>query len=180
MEVQGGEYERLKKDLGHELQLPEGSTRTVIQQRGLNELDPKAMNTYLRIIFESYPEETGERVCLDAPEFKSASTADLKSFAELMKAQVVEESARWPSDVKMVMWKGATVKQVNGMTALVSEYVRQMKTNPQVFVRRFVFFNSDLVHKVQVEFRVAEQGYWDNEVDKALSNLEFVNRCRTK
>ncbi len=173
MEVQSGTIAEFSKEFGKQFNVENNSSPTgkiVIQQKGLNALDPEAKKVYIRIIVETQIGTPGEFEKINSP--CTISQEDLGEISSTFRNQAKNMSGTFPN--KILQWDNPTIDTINGIQAMKVNYIRQLKDNPPVKVTTYYFQNYDRMHTLSISYRLSEQDRWINDIPLILKNFRIT------
>jgi len=143
----------------------------IIQQKGLNELDPIAFSSYVRIVLETDVGNSGDFESLNSR--FTATPDELHEISTLMRAPV--EGKVENQSGKILQWDVPSLALINGMQAIRVSYRRQYQDNPPVRVKTYMFQNGDRVHCLDMSYRETERGRWLPDFPVILSSFRITN-----
>lgn len=151
-------------------------SRAVFQQKGLNESQPSSLQTYVRIIIETFVGKPGEYPKSSSrPAFKPD---ELAAYDANFKQEVVagfKEQRTAKTNLSLVKWLGSNTVIVNDKAAIQITYIRQLNDRPPVKVEMYQFFNNDRMHQVILSYRIKDEKQWKPILAKALSSFQITN-----
>jgi len=160
LELQSGNYKQLTEGLHIVYEI--ASSDFSLQQVGLNELEPSALEEYRRVMFQTYYLNAGEEVFRRGQEYQM-SQQELAEVKDELVSSLSQEFDRLRSlgagDNVIVDSGTLEVAEVNGMFPLVWTYTRQLDDNPVVLVKYYAFLNYDKVHYLTFSYRVQDDVY---------------------
>ncbi len=180
LEVQSSRYRGLLDKAGGQVTLPASGEPLILQQRGLNDVSQSALGTYVRVIFRTEGSSETPGLCLRGSGSPLFSSEDLGEMEPVFREQMQAEFSGATDGQRLVAWMWLKLETVNEMQALAVHYSRQLKSNPQVLVWRYLFFNNDWQHIVDVSYREVEAARWEPEVRKVLASLRYNDRCASR
>jgi hypothetical protein len=77
-------------------------------------------------------------------------------------------------DMKILEWNRLKIINLNNFDALEFSYTRQLNQNPNVFVKTYKVFNRNKIHTVTVSYRISEKKLWDEDLNKMLNSINFI------
>ena len=176
LELQSGDYRELVEQFHTVYEIP--SSDFTLQQVGLNELKPSALEEYRRVIFETSYLNPGEEV-FRANEKYTMSKQELTEIRNEWASQLSQEYARLKSeglgDNRIVDPGSFEIVEINGMFPLVHTYKRQLDGNPVVLVKTYVFSNYDKVHSLCFSHRVQDEEECRDIYEKILYSFRLQN-----
>jgi len=164
MEIQGGEYKKVKEAILDVFELP-GGADLILQQKGLNDLDSKARERYCRILVNTSNGAEGEFFPLG--EKPSVTKADLQEYDRESRKLIEQQFT-------ILDWYPTTVEKINGFYALKTSYRRSLKSamNP-VVVTIYNIHNHRMLHAVTASYRESETELWKADPDRVIKTFEF-------
>jgi len=165
MEIQGGDYKKVKEAIMEVLEITL-SADLILQQKGLNDRnDEKARERYCRILVNTSKGAEGEFFPLG--EKPSATKADLQDFDRESRKLIEQQFT-------ILDWYPTTVEKINGFYALKTSYRRSLKSamNP-VVVTIYNIHNHRMLHTVTVSYRESETELWKADLDRVINTFEF-------
>lgn len=174
LELQSEEYRDILPEYPQILRL--GKSDFTLQQVGLNELKPLALDEYRRVVFRTVYLNPGEEV-FRANEKYTMSQAELAEFENQLKEQTLRDfemlSAAMGQEHKLVESVSLEIKEVNGMFPFVYTYKRQLNDNPVVLVETYMFQNYDKIHHLSFSCRVMDEEECRDIYDKILDSFRL-------
>lgn len=167
MEVQNEAWRQSVMAYKNELGIDQSAANTsniVIQQKGLE--------NYCRIIVETITGNEGDYEKLTNN--YTATKNELDSVSQTCKNNTIEELNRIPN-MRILEWYPARLETINGMTALVISYRRQLGDNPPVLVWEYRFQNYDRLIMLHVSYREIETDIWKPIISKSMSKFRITN-----
>lgn len=151
------------------------SDAIIVQQKGLNDREPKAFDTFARIII--YPDAPSE-----VPEFKLGSNLrafftqrDLNDLSDILRKGYEVHASQNPlgSAVKLVSWNGTSIIDVNNYTCLLTTFARTVNNNPPTKVYSYIIYNGKKVHTMTASYRLTDSDKWENDLIKVINTFNF-------
>jgi len=173
LELQSGEY---RGGIEEFYQIMELSTSDfTLQQLGLNELKPSALDEYRRVVFQTSFLNLGEEV-FKANEKYTLSREELAEFENALIDQLLQgfkmgKNRGWEN--KLVESVSLEIKEVNGMFPMVHTYKRQLDDNPVVLVKTYLFWNYDRIHSLAFSCRVVDEEECQDIYKKILDSFRL-------
>jgi len=173
LELQSQEY----RDIAAEhYQIVLGKSDFTLQQFGLNDLLPSALDKYRRVIFRTVYMNPGEEV-FRANEKYTLSREELAEFKDELVDQLRQEYAKLQSmglGNNKIMGSGSLeILEVNGMFPMVHTYKRQLNDNPVVLVKHYIFLNYNKIHHLSFSYRVVDEEECRDIYDKILDSFRL-------
>lgn len=138
----------------------------IIQQKGLNESDPIAENSYVRIAVVTDVSNFGEVESLDSLfGFPADELQELSKTCRAYLKETFPEILQWNVPLPML---------VNGMIAIRLDYKYQHENNPTRLVI-YIFQNVDRIHYLVMSYREAERDKWLPDFPTILSSFRITN-----
>jgi len=155
-----------------------GKSDFTLQQVGLNELKPSALNEYRRVIFRTDYMNPGEEV-LRADEKYTMSQEELAEFKDELIDQLLQEYAKLNStglgNNKLIDSGSLEIMEINGMFPLVHTYKRQLNDNPVILVKSYTFWDYDKIHSLSFSYRVIDEEECRDIYEKILYSFRLKN-----
>lgn len=173
LELQSGEYKEIVEHFHTILEL-ENSDFT-LQQVGLNELLPSALDEYRRVILRTDYMNPGEEV-FRANEKYTLSREELAEFRNELIDQLQREIAKLKAigyENRIIDSGSLQIVEVNGMFPMVHTYKRQLNDNPVVLVKTYLFWNYDRIHSLAFSCRVVDEEQCREIYDKILDSFRL-------
>ncbi|NLD46961.1 MAG: DUF2628 domain-containing protein [Clostridiaceae bacterium] len=162
-EAWGQAVESYKNDLGYVK--PEGVQQNiVIQQKGLDK--------YCRIIVTTLYGEIGDFEPLIS---NYTATKDEIDYVSQTVKQATIQDLSYISGMKLLEWYPPRLETLNGMTAIVFSYRRQLDENPPVLVWEYRFQNNDRLEILTMSYRETEATEWKPIFEKSLKSFRITN-----
>jgi len=164
MEIQGGDYKKVKEAIMEVFEIS-GGADLILQQKGLNDLDPKARGQYCRVLVNTT--RGGEGEFLPLKEKTPVTKADLKEYDRVIRSGLEQQYT-------ILDWYPTTVEKINGFYAFKTGYRRSLKSamNP-VVVTIYSIHNHRMMHTVTVSYRESETELWKADLDRVINTFEF-------
>lgn len=175
MEIQSGNYKKLAEEYqqqqGKKFGFEVSDNRIVFQQKGLNDGDKTAFNSYARVILETTIGNNGDYEKLTTK--LTATTTELSELNSQLKSQV--EQSFIGTGLKLISWYGVQIVIINGRTALKISYLRRLNDNPNVTVAMYQFHNNDRMHQLTMSYRQQDADTWKTAYSKILNSFKITN-----
>lgn len=143
--------------------------RIILQQRGLNLLEPVAIKQYCRIIIETSkanPPMSNSEFALGAEMATSEDIEEINSFFEQL-ANSVES---------ILHWNKMDIKQIGGLTGFHANYERRGKNGEgPVTVDAYMIPDGYQHHTVILSYRTSEHSLWENAFQNFFDSLNFTS-----
>jgi hypothetical protein len=169
MELQSGAYKRLSnqfsKDAGYDV-----SGEVIFQQKGLNQLDGSGRQTYARVMISTEVSEPGTYDKLTGR--SSVTASELRQLDSFLKNQMDLEFAK--QNQRLIRWDGATKAVVNGQNAVKISYVRQLESNPTVYVQMYFFQDAGRMHKLTLSYRLRDESLWKDALETVKNSFKIA------
>ncbi len=138
-------------------------------QLGLNERDPKAVNTYTRLMYNKRKGKKGEYRNLKTLEL---SPNDIINFSDNLKNQAItnfQKSNALTKGIKykMLEWYGAQIVTIHGNMFL--KY--SMRRNPDTYVCVFDYFDAEYLYQFTISYRMKEKEIWKPIFEQVMNSL---------
>jgi hypothetical protein len=174
MELQGGAYQTIKRNLvGNILKMRQSTFQIIVQQKGLNNFSGEGFSRYARIMFKTETGSSDPELVLDF-DTRSIPQSDISGLSDLYKGAAQLEFSN--TGLKLLEWYPLQVEKINGMTCIHTSYKRQLDNNEPVIVHHYQFFNYDYDHTFMLSYRLNEKDYWENDFGKVLNSLRIRKR----
>lgn len=170
MELQGGVYKSLSDGFSRE-QGYDVSGDVIFQQKGLNDLKFKEINTYARVMIGTEQGTPGSYEKLTTK--LKATPAELRTLGASLKQELVNSFESM--GMRLLRWDGASIATVNGRTALKIAYLRQVEDKPPVYVEVYQFHNYDRSHRLTISYRERDAGIWKNSLERTKNSFKITN-----
>lgn len=125
--------------------------------------------TYAQVIINTFIKKAGSYLKMNN---WTLSPTELQQVNEQFK-KANENDYR--GDDKLISWNGTTVEMVNGCKALKTSYVRQVGTNPPVYVVMYTFHNNDRMHQLTMSYRQKDEKLWQPLYAQVLNSFKITN-----
>ena len=142
---------------------PNYKQNVVVKQKGLD--------NYARIMFTSVISKPGDYAKLN--DHFTATSEELNEISNTAKPQTMEDLAKVGN--RLLDWYPPRVEEVNGMTAVVMSYRRQLNNNPPVLVWEYRFQNNDRLNILTLSFRQDESDLWTRVFEKSLVSFRITD-----
>lgn len=133
---------------------------------------PKDNDKYCRVIIESIPGNPGEYAKLT--QNFTTTDAELATLSQQTMGPMRSQIEQVPGN-RMLDWMPPRVENINGMTAIVFNYRRQLADNPPVLVWEYRFQNYDRLIILTMSYRETEKAYWQPLLDRSLDTFRITN-----
>ena len=173
LELQSGDYRDIVKEASQVLGL--GKSDFTLQQVGLNELKPSALDEFRRVLFRTDYLNQGEEV-FRANEKYTMSQKELADLNdELLDGLRLEIAKQKTEGVnpKIIDFGSLEIIEINGMFPLVHNYKRQLNDNPIVLVKAYIFWNYDKMHYFTFSYRVEDEEQGGDIYEKILNSFRL-------
>lgn len=171
LELQSGEYRDTATEFFQDLEIEQADF--TLQQVGLNELKPSALNEYRRVLFVTDYLNPGEEV-FRANEKYTLSQEELIEFRDELIDQLRQGFAETKTiDIKIIDPGSLEIMEVNGMFPMVQTYKRQLNDNPVVLVKTYMFQNYDKIHYLSFSCRVIDEEECRDIYEKVLYSFRL-------
>jgi len=171
MELQGGEYKQISDSFSKQMGFEISGDDIIFQQKGLNDFDFKNNKTYARVMIGTEHVEPGtvERLTKRIV----TTPAELREVNELMKQGLVKSFEG--TQLKLIRWDGVSITNVNGRNALKTAYLRQLNSNPSVYVELYLFQNYDRTHRLTISYRLEDSAMWNPALERTKNSFTITN-----
>jgi len=163
MQPQTKDSKQAVKAVGEIMNLPTKSDGFVVMQKGLDH--------YSRIMVDVYKGTPGDYVKLNVN--YNATKDEISTISETNKKATAKDLPLTGS--RLLDWYTPKVENINGMTALVFNYRRQMGNRPPVVVWEYRFSNYDRLVVLTQSYRESEKELWDKSFKKSLKSFRITN-----
>ncbi len=171
LELQSEEYRNIA---GYPQILELDKPDFTLQQTGLNELLPSALEEYRRVILMTEYLNPWEEV-FRANEKYTMSQEELAELENQIVDGLIQEFEMFETmgGMKLVEFVSLEIKEVNGMFPFVYAYKRQLNDNPVVLVEIYMFQNYDKIHHLSFSCRVMDEVECRDIYDKILASFRL-------
>ena len=140
-----------------------------IQQKGLNNFQQSAFNTYVRIIIETEIVGDGEFETLDSK--YSLTKSEVKELDEIFKPQFENPLT------KIIEWFPISTVDINNNRALLIHYTRVGNTKDKfpVDVKMYKFQNYSRLHTLTISYRIRDKQKWAILLGDILNSFTITN-----
>ncbi|SDD89940.1 hypothetical protein [Riemerella columbipharyngis] len=145
--------------------VPEVPDKVVFQQKGLNDLEASATNTYARIIVET---EYG-----DFDKLSSVPVELSQEDKEYIRYGIANTLSL--QGQKLIKFLGINSVVVNRQACIKISYIRQLNDNPLVRVDYYLFENGNKMHKLAISYRLNESERWKSLLEKSVKSFKIEN-----
>lgn len=170
MELQGGAYKQFSdassKEMGYDV-----SGEVIFQQKGLNELNFKEIQTYARVMIATELGTPGSNQKLNAQ--IKATPRELQILNSSFKKELVESFG--DTGLRLLRWDGVSIVTVNGQSALRIAYLRQLNDKPSVYVEIYNFQNNDRTHRLTISYRLQDASIWKDALERTKNSFKITN-----
>lgn len=174
LELQSEEYRDAAKE-GYQILGLDKSDFT-LQQVGLNQLLPSALEEYRRVMLRTFYQSSGEEV-FRANEKYTMSQEELAELENEIVDELIQgfqtQKTITGIGIKLVESISLEIKEVNGMFPLVHTYKRQMNDKPVVLVETYMFQNYDRMHYLTFSYRVKDEDECRDIYDGILDSFRL-------
>lgn len=132
----------------------------------------KGTEKYCTIIVETIPGKPGDYAKLS--QNFTASPAELSALSQKVLDDTRKLTEQTPGN-RMLEWYPPKVENLNGMTALVFSYRRQLADKPPVLVWEYRFQNYDRMIFLTMSYRETEKQYWEPLFKNSLETFRITN-----
>jgi len=132
----------------------------------------KDKDKYSCILVNTYPGEPGDFFKLS--EHFTLSEKELSVLSQQMRNFIQKQIEENPG-MKMLEWYPPKVEIINGMTAVIFSYRRQLADRPPVLVRTYEFKNYDRAIALTISYRETEKQYWEPLFKRSLDSFRITN-----
>ncbi len=177
MEIQSKEFQDLirqvKPDYYKIVTRNNKLQRIVVQQKGLNDYDPKAKEKYVRAIIK-----IDTKPISVFPKW-GEDLAGVYSEAELKKLEgELLNGTKFNSSMRFVkVNQHMKITKVNDISCINMEYETQLGQNPVVMNSVYMFYNENKMYQVLIMIRSTEYEYWtekDNDVRNIIKTVSLT------
>lgn len=170
MEVQSGEYKEWSEGVREKFKFKSSVPQLVIQQRGLNESRKEALNRYARITVETEYGSAGDYPKLNFD--TAAEQGEVNNLNLTFKNQIIQNLSGIGN--KLITWYPLKLDNINGMSCMHLNFIRQRGDNPHVLVHTYIFPNYDRIHRLTFSYRVNEQDIWKEDFIRILQSFRIT------
>jgi len=174
MEIQGEEFKAITKELrsihGNKYNIEFSESELIFQPLGVNAGDVESLGKYARVMYEASEGNPGdyqkltERIVL--------SNMELIELNKELKMQFTENFKRTP--IQITEWYPIQIIEINGMSALLISYKRQLGDKPYVHVKGYQFFDDDKIHSLTLSYRITEKELWEHNLNLILKSFRIT------
>lgn len=174
MEIQGEEYKAMTKELNsmqsklYDIEISE--SELIFQPKGVNSLDKDSLSKYARVLYETATSNPGDYQKLS--EGITVTDAELLELNKELKLQFTEGFKKTP--IRIIEWYPIQIVEVNGMSALLISYKRQLGDKPYVHVESYKFFDYDKMHSLTLSYRIIEKEIWEHQLNSILKSFRIT------
>lgn len=174
MEIQGEEFKLMAKSLNsyhsrvYDIEISE--SELVFQPKGVNDKDKVSLSKYVRVMFESNQGNPGDYQKLS--EEIIVNSTELLDLNNELRLQFIEEFKKTP--IRIIEWYPIQIVEVNGMSALLISYKRQLGDKPYVHVDSYKFFDYDKIHSLTLSYRISEKELWQHKLNLILKSFRIT------
>lgn len=169
MELQAGVYKEFSDKTSVELGF-DASGSIIFQQAGRNNTS-SVSTTYARVILNETIGKKGDYRKITSK--LVLSNKQLKEVDSFLKSGI--EQANSSTKIKIVRWDGASVATLNGRSVLKVAYLRQLETNPPVFVEIYRIENYDREYIFTISYREKDASIWKDALTKVKDSFTVTN-----
>lgn len=174
LELQSGDYKEGKEEFFRVYDIP--LPYFTLQQVGLNELKPSALQEYRRVILKTDYLNPGEEVFRTNEKY-TMSRQELLKFQNDLIDYLRQEFAKLKSiglgDNRIIDPGSIEIVEVNGMFPLIHTYKRQLNDNPVALVKTYLFWNYDKIHHLAFSYRVVDEEKCRDIYEKILYSFRL-------
>lgn len=174
IELQKGAYKSFKETVAKvSLNLDLRDQALTFQQAGLNDLEEGSTRRYARIIFKSFYDKKSDFDLLDedmTPEVLKLIEED--EYAKLNKSlEQMKRSGLAAS--KIIKWYPVQKIWLGGLLGYRTAYLRQLKSNPPVFVEEYKLVCGRYLHSITFSYRQSEESFWKKDYAEIKRRIMF-------
>lgn len=174
IELQKGAYKVFKEAMAKvSLNLDLRSQALVFQQAGLNKLEEGSTRRYARIIFTSFFDKnedfdlSEDELTPDALKFiEEEEYANLEKSIEQIKRSGL-------GAVKLIKWYPVQKAKLGGLSGYRIACLRQLETNPPVFVESYKLGCGRYLHTITFSYRQSEESFWKSDYAEIKRRIKF-------
>lgn len=179
MEVQSQEYKAFTREITdgkvdeYLAEFGESFRDITIQPKGINDIFP-SIEYYSRVLLETDIGKEGDYLLL------TQNSNVNQNFVEMLGEQqriIIEENVDM---FRILEWYEPRIEIVNGMFTIKTSYLRQMGSNPPVYVEMYNFQNYDRQHRLTFSYRMKEKEIWEPLFAKMKSSFRITNFIQIK
>lgn len=174
MEVQSQEYKDFVREItdgkvdDYLAEFEEGPRNITIQPKGINDISP-AVEYYSRVLLDTDIGKEGEFLLLNQ---NSNVNPNILNMLNEQQRISTEQNIDY---FQILEWYKPSIEIVNGMFAIKTSYLRQMGSNPPVYVEIYNFQNFDRQHRLTFSYRVKEKELWEPLFSKIKSSFRITH-----
>lgn len=171
MELQSGLYKEISDKYSKELGF-DASGMIIFQQQGRNEIFTKP-STYARVMIEETLGKPGDyrkitsKIVLTKQELEALNTQ--------AKTEVENEFQKAGVGLRLLRWNFISVVTVNGRNALKVAFLRQLNSNPPVFVETYTIDNYDRQYGLTMSYRQEDASIWKEVLNTTKNSFTITN-----
>lgn len=170
MELQSGLYKELSDKYSKELGF-DASGAVIFQQKGRNELFTKSP-TYARVIIEEALGKPGEYRKITSKIVLTKK--ELEILNNQAKTEVENDFQKADVGLKLLRWDFISVVTVNGRNALKVAYLRQLNSNPPVYVETYTIDNYDRRYGLTMSYRQEDASIWKEVLNTTKNSFTIT------
>jgi len=174
LELQSGDYREVVDRLVPGYETP--SSDFILQQAGLNQLEPSAFEEFRRVILETSYLNPGEEV-FPANMKYSMTNQELTEIQNAWVSQLAQAYAQQNreglGDNKIIDPGMVEIVEINGMFPILWTYKRQLDGNPAVLVEQYTFPNYNKIHLLIFSCRIVEEEDCSDIYERMLDSFRL-------
>lgn len=160
LEIKGGFYNYVN---------PKNASALILQPNGIDNEDISALNSYMRIMYETFIGEPGDFNNIN--ELIQYHDNELNFIDNQFKNDFIEDFAK--NNLRIIKWNTIEIVELNNMSALKISYTRQWRAEPYVNVEIYRIFNNDRFYSLTISYRESEKGKWEEAISTAKSSFRI-------
>lgn len=156
--------ERVFKEMNIDPKSMEGAIQNLmVKQKGLE--------MYARLIVETIPGKPGEFERLMKK--YTITKQELKAMEDEIRTGFEQQFRNTP--IKILEWYPIEPQNINKMQTITFSFKRQLKDNPPVIVKYYLFQNYDRLIRLTVSYRLQEKTIWEDLLKKSVNSFHITN-----
>lgn len=162
-EIQAGLLKDVAEKVYNEYGIEYQSDEIVLQQKGLNNFNQQAFNTYFRIILKPIHEREGiYSIDFKSADLETTNIAYMKLAKNSLTSNTIFLNEFLPKEIV-----------IDKITCKVFSYERQLLDKPPVTVYHYIIEKNDKIISLTVSYRTAEKDLWSKSINIFINSLNF-------
>ena len=167
-ELQNKVYrDKVKKNISKNLNYKIITDNVIFQQKGLN--FNNNTKTFIRVEIEKHIESKGSYYKLSQK--LNMTKNEFLYLDSIYKNLTIESCIN--EGYKFLTWYNLELLSFNGIDAIKTSYLRQLKDNPPVMIQTLTFFNDDRIYLFRFSYRKEEEIKWKPIFDKIICSINI-------